>query len=429
MAATREIRELPVFSELDDPGWGRDFSWITDDLFQREYQGPMQTSWGGLVVYRNADIAALLKSRDVSHQSAAAALAGIEEFEPPLAALSEFFRNSTFTMWPPQHTPHKRLIAAPLAPAAISPFADRFAQMVRARIGCALEAGALDFLTEFAQPLVAEFWSHALDIPLAQCERLIKVAHDIVESFLLAPTPDALQTADAGAREYIDTLSSALRRTAERGTSTLVDKLVADYEAMEAGPAKPADPFYAFSLALLDGFNTLGAGMASLVHTLLDADVDLAKQKGDIASVARLGFLEATRLHPPVAMTMREAVNDFVLEDVAIPKGSAILVLWLFGNRDPEFFPDPDRFVLERENRIRQYTFAGGAYACAGRNIVQMLGEIVLSELSKAGVSIDRNGPAVWGEGSMIHELDALPLRFTRAVVDAGVPAAGGVSS
>jgi cytochrome P450 len=415
----RKIEELPVFSELDAPEWGRDFSWISDDLFKREYQGPMQTSWGAVVAYRNTDIATLVKSRDVSHQSAAAALAGVSEFEPPLAALSEFFRNSTFTMWPPQHTPNKRLIAAPLAPAAISPFADRFAQMVRARIDWAVTAGEIDFLTEFAQPLVAQFWSYSLDIPLNQCERLIKVAHDIVESFLLAPTPEAMQAADAGAREYIDTLSSALRRTAERGTSTLVDKLVGDYEGMEDGPAKPSDPFHAFSLALLDGFNTLGAGIASLVHTLLDAGVDLAAQEGDIASIARLGFLEATRLHPPVAMTMREAVNDFVLADVAIPKGTAIVVLWLFGNRDPEFFPDPEQFVLDRENRMRQFTFAGGAYGCAGRNIVQMLGEIVLSELSTAAVSIDRNGPAIWGEGSMIHELDTLPLRFTRDVAAA----------
>jgi cytochrome P450 len=411
---TREIGELPVFSELDDPTWGRDFSWITEDLFQREYQGPLQTSWGGLVAYRNADIAALVRNRDVVHTSPATALAGYAEFEPRLSSLEESFIRSTFTMWPPTHTAVKRLIAAPLTPAALAPFAEPFAQMVRERIEWALQAGEVDFLREFAQPLVAEFWSLALDIPLEQCLRLIQVAHDMVESFLLAPSPEVLYTADAGAREYMDTLASALRRTAERGTSPLVDKLVADYDAMGDDPAKPEDLFRAFAMTLLDGFNTLGGGIASLVHTLLDAGVDLAKQSGEITSLARLGFLEATRLHPPVAMTMREAMNDFVLDDVAVPAGTVILVLWLFGNRDPETFPDPDQFILERENRMRQFTFAGGGYACAGRNVVQMLGEIVLTQLAESGVTLDRTAPAVWGEGSMIHELDTLPLRFAR---------------
>lgn len=411
---TRTMADLPVFAEIDDPAWGIDFAWVTEDLFRRDYQGPMRTSWGDLVVYRNADIAAIQKSPAVSHQSMDTILTSFGHHEPALTSLEEFFRYSTFSMQQPQHMPSKRLIMPPLAPAAVSPFASDFAHLVRERIEAAVDAGEVEFLNQFVRPVVGAFWSRALDIPLEDCHRLMRLAHDFIGSFLLAPTEEELGIADRGVRDYIGLLVPALRRTAERGSSPMVARLLADYGAMDGGVGKPADPIHHFALALVDGFNTLASGLAALVHTLVAADFDVSTPPSDIGRFATQAFMEGSRLHPPVALTMREAIDDLVLDELLIPKGTSIVVLWMLGNRDPEFFPDPDQFRLERENRIRQYTFASGGYVCAGRNVFQALGEVLLAELATAQVLIEPAGPPTWIGGSMTHELSSLPLAFRR---------------
>lgn len=194
----------------------------------------------------------------------------------------------------------------------------------------------------------------------------------------------------------------------------MVARLLADYGAMDGGVGKPADPIHHFALALVDGFNTLASGLAALVHTLVAADFDVSTPPSDIGRFATQAFMEGSRLHPPVALTMREAIDDLVLDELLIPKGTSIVVLWMLGNRDPEFFPDPDQFRLERENRIRQYTFASGGYVCAGRNVFQALGEVLLAELATAQVLIEPAGPPTWIGGSMTHELSSLPLAFRR---------------
>lgn len=66
VATARQLDDLPIMDELDAPDWGVDFSWVTDDLFARDYQGLMRSSWGDLVAYRNADVEALVAHPQVS---------------------------------------------------------------------------------------------------------------------------------------------------------------------------------------------------------------------------------------------------------------------------------------------------------------------------------------------------------------------------
>ena len=41
-------------------------------------------------------------------------------------------------------------------------------------------------------------------------------------------------------------------------------------------------------------------------------------------------------------------------------------------NRDPEFFPDPDRFDVHRENARRHVAFAHGPHVCIGMHLARL---------------------------------------------------------
>jgi cytochrome P450 len=237
----------------------------------------------------------------------------------------------------------------------------------------------------------------------------VEAAGAAFEAFLLTATPEQVLSADHGARVYIDTLTAAIGRTAKRGTSPFVADLMA---ASDAAGMDPEAAQKHFAMTLLDGFNTLGAFLTTQTFSLAEAGIQPANVEGDPFLFSTAAFLEASRLHPSVLLTLRQTTADVVHDDVFLPSGTNIVCLWAAGNRDPEVFPDPLRFQLERENRARQLTFGGGHYVCAGRNVVQALSEVMVAELVRGSVTWELEGPAEWVPATLTHELESLPIRM-----------------
>jgi cytochrome P450 len=48
-------------------------------------------------------------------------------------------------------------------------------------------------------------------------------------------------------------------------------------------------------------------------------------------------------------------------------------------NRDPETFPDPDRYDVRRENARRQLAFAGGPHVCIGMHLARLEAQTALA--------------------------------------------------
>lgn len=84
--------------------------------------------------------------------------------------------------------------------------------------------------------------------------------------------------------------------------------------------------------------------------------------------------LEVLRLHPPLFMLVRVAMEDFVHAGYFIPKGTWVLISPTVTHRIPELFQnpevfDPDRFAPPREEDKRDFAyipFGGGRHKCMG---------------------------------------------------------------
>ena len=84
--------------------------------------------------------------------------------------------------------------------------------------------------------------------------------------------------------------------------------------------------------------------------------------------------LEVLRLHPPLFMLVRVAMEDFVHAGYFIPKGTWVLISPTVSHRIPELFRDaeafdPDRFAPPREEDKRDFAFipfGGGRHKCMG---------------------------------------------------------------
>ncbi|MFD6059584.1 cytochrome P450 [Rhodococcus wratislaviensis] len=412
MVAHRNIDELPVLVELEDPKWGTDFSWVTEDLFKRSYQGLMRTSANDLVVYRYDDVDALRAHPAISHPTLEAQT---EPFRPAGVdgdfGLLRIIGTNSFGLRGPEHAATKKLGVSTMTPRAVRGFIDSFASEVKTLIDSSVRREQIDFLSDFVRPLLARFWVNTLGISEDQALNALDLTNDFILAFLLDPSEADIAAANRGADIWMDEFPGWIKRAEQSGNFPFVAGLRSAYEDLDP-EARPKDPYATLASTLFDGFHTVGAHLASLVFSMVEAGVNPVDFAGDRSFGTRV-FHEGSRLHSSFVFLTRQAASDFEYEGVNIPEGTGINLMWLFANRDPSKFENPTDFQLTRSNANDQVAFGGGPYVCAGRNLAKAMSEILANEMANAGVVLERKGEATWNPGSVVHELTSLPVRLS----------------
>jgi len=99
---------------------------------------------------------------------------------------------------------------------------------------------------------------------------------------------------------------------------------------------------------------------------------------------------EALRLHPPLILLLRVAMEDLAYQDYRIAAGKFVAASPAICNRIPEDFPDPDAFVPARylepreEDRANPWTwipFGAGRHRCVGAAFAMMQLKAIFSVL------------------------------------------------
>ncbi|OYO03022.1 hypothetical protein B0O41_4076 [Propionibacteriaceae bacterium ES.041] len=124
-------------------------------------------------------------------------------------------------------------------------------------------------------------------------------------------------------------------------------------------------------------------------------------------------FEETVRWQSPIGMVPRQTTRDVEVLGVQIPEGAQVGVLLASANRDPEAFPDPDRFDITRHAR-GHVGFGNGAHMCAGRWAAKTaVGEIALPRLYQRfpDLALAADRPASWA-GWVFRGITELPVRL-----------------
>ncbi|XP_049831289.1 cytochrome P450 6k1-like [Schistocerca gregaria] len=153
-----------------------------------------------------------------------------------------------------------------------------------------------------------------------------------------------------------------------------------------------AQAFIFFAAGFETSSSTISFTLFELAHNIslqnkLQEEIDsVLKEEGDITyeSIAKMTYLdkvvsETLRKYPPLAFLNRECNKDYQVpgSDLVLEKGSAVLVSTLGLHRDPEYFPDPERFDPERfteEEKARRHPyvylpFGEGPRICIGMRL------------------------------------------------------------
>lgn len=87
---------------------------------------------------------------------------------------------------------------------------------------------------------------------------------------------------------------------------------------------------------------------------------------------------EVLRLHPPLVLLMRRVIEDIDYKGTLIEAGKTVAISTYGSHRNPDFFPDPERFDPHRprantaELMWAYIPFGGGPHKCAGNAFALM---------------------------------------------------------
>lgn len=100
---------------------------------------------------------------------------------------------------------------------------------------------------------------------------------------------------------------------------------------------------------------------------------------------------EALRLESPVQTLPRHVTRDTVLQGREIKAGDQVCPVFSSANLDPEAFPDPETFDVDR--KPAHFAFGRGIHQCAGAQLARMQIRVVIEELLKRTSDISLLAP------------------------------------
>lgn len=283
------------------------------------------------------------------------------------------FRLSLIAMDPPEHGPARRAVVGEFTVRRLNALRPRIQQIVDDHLDAMLAGPRpADLVPVLSLPVPSLVICELLGVPYAD--------HDFFQSRSAALLCQSLPVQERlGAREelrrYLDELIGQKERQA---TDDLLGRHLAK---RRADGSYDHDELVSLAVLLLIAGHETTANMISLgALTLLEHPEDLAAIRDDPGKTP--GAVEELLRYFTIAETAssRVATADVEIGGVLIRAGEGVVSLVQAANRDPEAFPEPDDFDIDRTAR-HHLSFGFGAHQCLGQNLARVELEVVFNTL------------------------------------------------
>jgi cytochrome P450 len=244
----------------------------------------------------------------------------------------------------------------------------RFPALVEAETERLIDAiepdGRAELRRSLAAPLAATVAAYALGLEGADTATILGWYDAIVDAVTGVaagnPVTPAGRTAFAALRASVEPILD------RDSTWSLVAAA-----SSQAGGLTRAEVVSNVAVLLFGGIETTEGMLANAIFHLLAHPEQRALIDGDRGLLPN-AVEESLRLEPAAAAIDRYATGNVRLGDASIGAGELVTISIAGANRDPDFFPDPDRFDVRRQNVRHQIAFASGPHVCIGMHLARL---------------------------------------------------------
>jgi cytochrome P450 len=268
----------------------------------------------------------------------------------------------------PSHTQMRKVVHGYFTPNAM----EAWRPLVRTVIGELLDEvegqGQMDVMRDFATPLPVLVIARMLGLPSQDRQFIRELAQKLL--FIGRGDLNRMLPLTDGINGLVQYLSPLIEERRARPGEDLLSVLASG----ETTGAYTRDEVLANAVLLLL------AGHETTINLICNGALALIRHPEQWALLQRNPALavgateECLRYDPPVKSLQRIAAQDVELRDIVIRKLDRARWFITAANRDPEKFPDPDRFDITRDPNPH-VAFGSGIHHCLGATLARVEGQ------------------------------------------------------
>jgi cytochrome P450 len=275
------------------------------------------------------------------------------------------------------------------------------------------EAGEVDFMAALAFLLPVSVIGELVGVPVGEREQFRDLVRIVNKASEVGATTADLEAADR-ATEYQDAyFADLVARKRKEPDDALLSALVEIRDS--GGPLSEEEMVATGRLLFGAGFvtttNLIGNGMV----TFFRHPGEMARFWADPHRFAATAVDEILRYESVVQTNGRWVFEPIELGTpetgyAKIDGGEVVIPLIGGANRDPERFPDPERFDVARKGEM-PLSFGWGIHHCLGAPLARMEAQIVFTRLAERFARIEPAGPIPRFKTTFLRGVPQLPVR------------------
>ena len=313
----------------------------------------------------------------------------------------------------PRHEKLRRLIGTAINAQSIGNLQATTDTLVEQKFAPLLARGKFDVIGDFVLTLPTSVAAAWLGVPDEERERVTAWIFPLVSGRGVARDPETTAAANKAATEMRAYFDALMKQRRAAPANDLISGLLA-VQAQDPSLLSDDDIFGLIVAVFAAGHTPGIALMALTLLALLQNPDQLARLRAD-PSLLPLVIEEGLRYASPTqAPNPLVALEDINVGGKTIRRGQAVTVILASANRDPEIFPDPDRFDAGRTPN-HHIAFSVGPHFCIGAMLTRMQAEKAIAALTQRLPDLQLAcdiGDLKWIPHDRFRTLASLPVSF-----------------
>ena len=321
-----------------------------------------------------------------------------------------------------EHARLRRLVGAGFSRKSIATYEASVRELAAQVLDRALELRELDFVEEVSRELPIRMLCRILGVPEEDAGELVEWGDALISNadpeFSLAVI-DQVDTEEfrllpfrsPAARAVFDYASHIRKERLRRPTDDIISGMLAE----DAGGRPLTElEFQNFFLLLIVAGNettrhTISHGLLALLDHP-DAREALAAAPGE-RGLFESATEEILRWTSVTMHFRRTLTRDLDLDGAPLRRGDKAVLWYIAANRDPEAFPQPERFDIRRRPNPH-LAFGAGRHVCLGAWLARLEVRVTFEELFRRVRAVELTGPPDRLRSNFIHGVKHLPVRL-----------------
>mgnify|MGYP006119730801 FL=1 len=231
----------------------------------------------------------------------------------------------------------------------------------------------VDLIKYLCDQIPSKVYCYWLNAPQEDAEFVSRTSHIVQQ--VHTRDPATAQEVSAGFEALLDYVDKRI----EYSRKNLGDDLLSDLiKATDEGYLTPSE-LRNWVVKLAEANTDNSSHQIAIAIIELSSRPKIWKKLGQDSSLIPQALREVMRYHPRSLSTSRETLENVNLDGYLIPKGEAVFPNIGAAHWNPNYFPEPEKFDINRPDKPTHLNFGGGIFSCIGRFAVTIEIEEVIS--------------------------------------------------